>query len=89
LEEADFTYITDKVMEFADRVCGGKIVSVLEGGYHLPSLRKSAREHVISLMKKVPSEVVKTAVAVATTTTTTTTTTTIVQQATQSLDVVT
>ena len=59
------------MMELADRICGGRIVSVLEGGYHLPSLRKSAKEHVISLMKKVPSEMIVTSKSTTTTTTTT------------------
>ena len=43
LEEPDYAYITDKLMAVADKYCGGKIVSVLEGGYNLPALRKSAK----------------------------------------------
>jgi len=56
LEEPDYAYITDKLVAVADKHCGGRIVSVLEGGYNLPALRKSAKEHILSLMKKAPSE---------------------------------
>jgi len=56
LEEADYTYITDKMVAVADRHCGGKIVSVLEGGYDLGALGKCVKEHVVSLLKKSPSE---------------------------------
>jgi len=56
LEEADYGYITDKMLAVADKFCGGKIVSVLEGGYNLPALRKSVKEHVVGLVRKAPSE---------------------------------
>eukprot|EP01114_Cavostelium_apophysatum_P021332 TRINITY_DN7417_c0_g1_i1.p1 TRINITY_DN7417_c0_g1~~TRINITY_DN7417_c0_g1_i1.p1 ORF type:complete len:658 (+),score=156.78 TRINITY_DN7417_c0_g1_i1:79-2052(+) len=52
LDEKDYFDITNKLKRIADKHCGGKIVSVLEGGYHLSSLRKSAREHVVALMMK-------------------------------------
>ncbi|HSR10421.1 MAG TPA: histone deacetylase, partial [Thermodesulfobacteriota bacterium] len=32
------------VLEFAQKTCGGKVIFVLEGGYHLEGLRDSARE---------------------------------------------
>jgi len=56
LEEADYSYITERLQYVAEKYCNSKIVSVLEGGYHLPSLRKSAKEHVLGLMKKGPGE---------------------------------
>jgi acetoin utilization deacetylase AcuC-like enzyme len=38
LTEADFGWATKKLMEVADRHAGGRIVSVLEGGYDLDAL---------------------------------------------------
>ncbi len=38
-------------MEIADRVCGGRIVSLLEGGYDLEGLSTSVAAHVQELMK--------------------------------------
>ena len=35
LEEADFAWATQKLMEVADRYAGGRVVSLLEGGYDL------------------------------------------------------
>jgi acetoin utilization deacetylase AcuC-like enzyme len=51
LREADFTWVTQKVMEVADRHAGGRIVSVLEGGYDLEALAKSTAAHVTALME--------------------------------------
>ena len=50
LTEADFAWITKKLMDVADRRCGGRVVSVLEGGYDLEGLAKSASAHVLALM---------------------------------------
>lgn len=50
LIEPDFAWITEKLMEAAHRHCGGKLVSVLEGGYDLEGLAKSAAVHVETLM---------------------------------------
>lgn len=50
LTEADFAWATRKLMEAADRFCDGRIVSVLEGGYDLEGLAKSAAAHVDALM---------------------------------------
>ena len=51
LLEADYAWATQKLMEIADRRCSGRIVSVLEGGYHLDSLARSAAAHVTALME--------------------------------------
>lgn len=51
LREADFTWVTQKVMGVADRHAGGRIVSVLEGGYDLEALAKSTAAHVTALME--------------------------------------
>jgi acetoin utilization deacetylase AcuC-like enzyme len=50
LEESDFAWVTARLAECADRHCGGKLVSVLEGGYHLKALGASAAAHVAALM---------------------------------------
>ena len=51
LREADFAWATQKLMEAADRHAGGRIVSVLEGGYDLDALAKSTAAHVSALME--------------------------------------
>jgi acetoin utilization deacetylase AcuC-like enzyme len=51
LREADFTWVTQKAMAVADRHAGGRIVSVLEGGYDLEALAKSTAAHVTALME--------------------------------------
>lgn len=51
LREADFTWATQKLMAAADRHAGGRIVSVLEGGYDLDALAKSTAAHVSALME--------------------------------------
>ena len=50
LTEVDFGWATRRLMELADRRCGGRIVSVLEGGYDLEGLAKSVEAHVDALM---------------------------------------
>lgn len=46
LDEADFAWVTTKLCDLADKHCGGRVVSVLEGGYDLGALGASARAHV-------------------------------------------
>ena len=50
LVEADFAWATERLMEVAERHAKGRIVSVLEGGYHLEGLASSAAAHVETLM---------------------------------------
>jgi len=50
LTEADFAWATKQLMDVADRCCGGRIVSLLEGGYDLEGLARSAAAHVKTLM---------------------------------------
>jgi acetoin utilization deacetylase AcuC-like enzyme len=50
LEEADYTWITERLIEIAYRHAGGRLVSALEGGYDLPSLGASVAAHVRVLM---------------------------------------
>lgn len=51
LVEADFAWATVKLMDIADRSCGGRVVSLLEGGYDLEGLARSAAAHIMTLMK--------------------------------------
>ena len=51
LVEADFTWVTQKLMEIADDSAQGRVVSVLEGGYDLQGLSRSAAAHVTALMR--------------------------------------
>ncbi|MGH6794506.1 MAG: histone deacetylase family protein, partial [Methylocella sp.] len=50
LAEEDFAWATEQLMEIAWRHARGRIVSVLEGGYHLDGLARSAAAHVSALM---------------------------------------
>ena len=50
LGEADFVALTETLAEFAERRCGGRLVSILEGGYDLAALGRSAAAHVAVLM---------------------------------------
>ncbi len=50
LTEADFGWATRRLMELADRHAGGRVVSVLEGGYSLKGLGLSVAAHVDALM---------------------------------------
>ncbi len=51
LVDTDFGWITRRLMEVADKTAGGRVVSVLEGGYDLHGLATSAAEHVTALMR--------------------------------------
>lgn len=51
LTEADFALATRELMDIADKQCGGRIVSVLEGGYDLRGLGGSVAAHVTALMR--------------------------------------
>jgi acetoin utilization deacetylase AcuC-like enzyme len=51
LIEADFAWVTLKLMEIADTSANGRVVSVLEGGYDLDGLANSAAAHVGALMR--------------------------------------
>src|ERR1700735_550632 len=50
LAEADFAWATQKIMEIADHCAGGRVVSILEGGYDLEALANSTAAHVTALM---------------------------------------
>jgi len=49
LTDEDFADLTRAVMEIADRSAGGRVVSMLEGGYSLDGLASAAVAHVSAL----------------------------------------
>ena len=46
LVEADYEWITRRIKQIADRHADGRIVSCLEGGYHLGALARSVAAHL-------------------------------------------
>ena len=50
LDEEDYTWVTERLIEIADRHASGRLVSALEGGYDLPALGASVVAHVRALM---------------------------------------
>ena len=50
LDEEDYIWITEKLIEIAYRHAGGRLVSALEGGYDLAALGASAAAHIRVLM---------------------------------------
>nr|WP_067295592.1 histone deacetylase family protein [Marinobacterium profundum] len=51
LTDDDFHWITGLIGEAASRYAGGRILSVLEGGYNLKALGRSAAAHVQALLE--------------------------------------
>ena len=51
LQDADFVQMTRTIKQWADEVCEGRIVSVLEGGYNLETLGKTVVNHVAELSR--------------------------------------
>jgi acetoin utilization deacetylase AcuC-like enzyme len=51
LTEADFVWVTQQLMDVADQCAGGRVVSLLEGGYDLRALGNSVAGHVQALMR--------------------------------------
>jgi acetoin utilization deacetylase AcuC-like enzyme len=54
LRAEDFGWVTSKLMDVADQSAGGRVVSVLEGGYDLQGLSESVAAHVTALMGTTP-----------------------------------
>jgi acetoin utilization deacetylase AcuC-like enzyme len=50
LLEEDFAWATEKIRELADVHTGGRIVSVLEGGYSLPALARCVEAHLQAML---------------------------------------
>ncbi|GGO32421.1 acetoin utilization protein [Gemmobacter aquaticus] len=51
-ETQDFAWLTGAICKLADTCCGGRVVSVLEGGYDLPALAASVAAHVDKLREE-------------------------------------
>lgn len=51
-ETEDYYWITAILLDVADEICDGRVVSALEGGYNLVDLAASASEHVRALMTR-------------------------------------
>jgi len=50
LKTDDYRWVTEELTAIADEVCGGRIVSCLEGGYDLEALAEGSAAHVRALM---------------------------------------
>jgi len=50
LVEEDYGWLTSELMKIAAKHCQNRLVSVLEGGYHLKALADSVAVHVRGLM---------------------------------------
>jgi acetoin utilization deacetylase AcuC-like enzyme len=51
LTDRDFADLTRTAIEIADRYAGGRVVSVLEGGYNLEGLARASAAHVEALLE--------------------------------------
>ncbi len=51
LLESDYEQLTRWMMELAQESCGGKLVSVLEGGYQPQVVKRSVKAHCLALME--------------------------------------
>lgn len=50
VQTEDFAWVTRELLSVAEKRCGGRLVSTLEGGYDLDALAASAAAHVRALM---------------------------------------
>jgi acetoin utilization deacetylase AcuC-like enzyme len=50
LEDADYRWASERLVEIARDCCAGRLVSTLEGGYDLGALASASREHLRALM---------------------------------------
>ncbi|MFH1804803.1 MAG: histone deacetylase family protein [Pseudomonadota bacterium] len=48
--EKDYAWVTEQLLALAGQCCDNRVVSILEGGYDLPSLASSVATHVRTLM---------------------------------------
>ncbi len=51
LQDEDYHWITDQLCDLADDCCGGRVASILEGGYDLEALAGASRAHVEALAR--------------------------------------
>jgi acetoin utilization deacetylase AcuC-like enzyme len=50
LRTEDYYWLTSQIVELAWKFCHGRVVSVLEGGYHLRALADSTEQHLMALV---------------------------------------
>jgi acetoin utilization deacetylase AcuC-like enzyme len=50
LTDQDFADLTRMLLDFAAGPCGGKVISVLEGGYNLSGLGAAVKSHILQLI---------------------------------------
>jgi acetoin utilization deacetylase AcuC-like enzyme len=46
LVDADYAWVTEQMKDIAERHAGGRMVSMLEGGYALSALARSVVQHL-------------------------------------------
>ncbi len=51
LRDEDYRWVTDRLMDVADRHAQGRVVSTLEGGYNVTALGRCVVEHVKGLLR--------------------------------------
>ena len=44
-----YAWMTEQILEKAEKYCNGRIISVLEGGYHLEMLARCVDIHLAAL----------------------------------------
>ena len=54
MKESDYARLTRRLLDAADVLCGGRLVSVLEGGYAVRSLARSVMTHLNTLVRHQP-----------------------------------
>ena len=47
-----YGWMTERLLEIADQYAGGRLISMLEGGYDLDALADSVSEHLSTLLGK-------------------------------------
>jgi acetoin utilization deacetylase AcuC-like enzyme len=52
LESEDFRPMTELVLEVADQYADGRVISVLEGGYHPQALAESVATHLSAMLER-------------------------------------
>jgi acetoin utilization deacetylase AcuC-like enzyme len=55
LRDEDFAELTRMLLDLAERDCGGRVVSLLEGGYDLSGLGQAVTAHVAALAGVAPA----------------------------------
>lgn len=51
LETSDYGWLTRELRKIAGTHCQGRLISILEGGYHLEALRDSVEAHLLAMMQ--------------------------------------